>query len=143
MNTNNEFITIKFADLDIIAHKKTGLINYTKLCKDLKCSNNNNHFKSMVTSNSKIWDIIILYEHNEDLINYPRNVKTLVDLNIFKMFLHGVSPKYFGTYGPQYLFTFVVMNSNINYYKYVNRIKFNITDCSKITDTGIEYGYEF
>lgn len=143
MKTNNEFITIKFADLNIIMHKETNLINYTKLCKDLKCSNNNNHFKNMVVSNSKIWDIIILYEHNDDLINYPRNIKTLVDLNIFKTFLHGVSPKYFGTYGPQYLFTFVVMISNINYYKYVNRIKFDISNYGKITDTGIEYGYEF
>lgn len=35
------------------------------------------------------------------------------------------------------------MNSNIDYYKYINRIKFNITNCNKITDTDIEYGTKF
>ena len=52
MMSKEKFVTIKFADLDVVVYKKEGLINYTKLCKDLKCSINNNHFKNMVTSNS-------------------------------------------------------------------------------------------
>lgn len=169
---NSEFSTINFVDLKITIHNESGLINYTKLCKDLKCSDNNNHFKNMVTSNRRIWDIIILYENNDNLINYPRSIKTLVDLGIFKMFLNGVSPKYFGTYGPSYLFNYVVMMANINYYKYLNnytfgndinnyeimklkyekqklkldneikQLKLIIEKYNSINCTGIEYGYE-
>ena len=51
------------------------------------------------------------------------------------MFLYEVFTKY--------LFILIIMNSNIDYYKYINRIKFNITNCNKITDTDIEYGTKF
>jgi hypothetical protein len=117
---NSEFYITKFVDIDLLIHRKTGFINYTKLCKDLKSSDNNNHFKRIISSNSKIWDIIFTYENNEQLYNGPRTIKHLSDMKVFKIIVNGVSPKYFGTYGPKYLFNYVVLTANIGYYKYLN-----------------------
>lgn len=162
---NKQFSSFEFADFDVIVHKESGFINYSRLCKDLKTTTVQSCFKKIINSNQKIWDIIMLYENKEELKYKPRNIQTLVDLGIFKIFINGVSPKYFGTYGPSYLFNYVVMNTNIKYYKYINvnniemlkskqekqisRLKNEITQLktiiekyNSINSTGIEFGYE-
>ena len=162
---NKQFSSFEFVDFNVIVHKESGFINYSRLCKDLKTTTVQSCFKKIINSNQKIWDIIMLYENKEELKYKPRNIQTLVDLGIFKIFINGVSPKYFGTYGPSYLFNYVVMNTNIKYYKYINvnniemlkseqekqisRLKKEITQLKSIIEkynsinsTGIEFGYE-
>lgn len=169
---NNQFSSFEFADLKVIVHKDSGFINYSRLCKDLKTTTIQSCFKKMINSNQKLWDIIMLYECKEELKYKQRNIQTLVDLGIFKIFSNGVSPKYFGTYGPLYLFNYVVMSTNIKYYKYINGNKLNdtlnnvelvklehekqisrleneitrlntiIEKYNSISSTGIEFGYE-
>lgn len=162
---NKQFSSFEFVDFNVIVHKESGFINYSRLCKDLKTTTVQSCFKKIINSNQKIWDIIMLYENKEELKYKPRNIQTLVDLGIFKIFINGVSPKYFGTYGPSYLFNYVVMNTNIKYYKYINvnniemlkseqekqisrlkneiiQLKMIIEKYNSINSTGIEFGYE-
>ena len=135
---NNEFSSFDFIDIKVIVHKDSGFINYSRLCKDLKTTTVQSCFKKLINSNQKIWDIIMLYECKNELKYKPRNIQTLVDLGIFKIFINGVSPKYFGTYGPSYLFNYIVMNTNIGYYKYINSNEF-IGNLNNVELVKLEY----
>lgn len=138
--SNQEFKYINYLGFDILMHIPTKTFNYTKFCKDLKKSKDHNIFRKLVGNNLKLWEIIMMYEKHKTkyLKSKPRNIQTLVNANIFYKFNVGVKPAYFGTYGPRYLFLFLILNLNINeYIKFMNII-IESNDKYIINSTGIE-----
>lgn len=119
---NKDFKIIQYMDLELVVHVPTKMINYTRLCKDLRNTTDHNIFRKMISNNLRLWEIIIRHELNkkiqnvDDFISKPRNVQTLINLNILHNFKQGVSPKYFGTYGPKYLLMFIIFNCSAKYY---------------------------
>ena len=146
---NKDFKIIQYMDLKLVVHTPTKMINYTRLCKDLKKSTDHNIFRKMISNNSRLWEIIIRHELNkkiqsvDDFIGKPRNIQTLIDLDILHNFKRGMSPKYFGTYGPQYLLMFIIFNYSAKHYdRIVNEMIYwncEIYEQSKqVNNTGIE-----
>lgn len=138
--SNQDFEYINYMGFEILMHIPTKTFNYTKFCKQLKNSNDHNIFRKLVGNNIRLWEIIMSYEKNkiDHLRSRPRSIQTLIDAGIFYKFNHGIKPTYFGTYGPKYLFLFLVLNLNINeYIKFMNYI-INSYDQNEISSTGIE-----
>lgn len=128
-NMNKDFKIIQYMDLNLVIHIPTKMINYTRLCKDLKNTTDHNIFRKMISNNLRLWEIILRHELNKkiqnvnDFISKPRNIQTLIDFDILHNFKRGISPKYFGTYGPQYLLIFMIVNCSAQYYdKIINEI---------------------
>ena len=130
-NNNTQFKTIDYFGFEVIIHIPTKTINYTKFCKFLKQTKNHNIFKNMIHYNSKLWDIIISFEAHkiknlDEFMMKPKNISTLVEEKIFYTFMSKVNPHYFGTYGPEYLLPYLILNCGPIYYKrFINNLKYN------------------
>lgn len=138
--SDQDFQYINYMGFEILMHVPTKTFNYTRFCKNLKNSNDHNIFRKLVANNIKLWEIIMEYEKNkiDYLKSRQRNIQTLIDADIFYKFDHGVRPIYFGTYGPKYLFLFLILNLNINeYIKFMDCIN-NSYEHSAVSSTGIE-----
>ena len=141
---NKEFKIINYMDLELVVHIPTKMIN------DLRNTKDHNIFRKMVSNNLRLWEIITRHELNKKIqnvdgfISKPRNIQTLIDLNILQNFKQGISPKYFGTYGPQYLFIFIIFNCSAKYYtRIINEMIYWNNDLysrsKQKNDTGIEH----
>lgn len=123
--SNRNFKLINYMGYELIMHIPTKTFNYTRFCKKLKKSKDHNIFRKIVSTDLKIWEIIMTYEQDKTdyLEKNPRNIQTLIDAKICHLINSKVNPHYFGTYGPKYLFLHLILKfTRHEYVKLMNKI---------------------
>ena len=124
------FTYTKARDFEILVHKESGFINYTKLCKDFnKLIETNPGFQSLILS--------FIQENNmsptRDTFQTSNfNVKYLVSQNICLMFKIGVKLNEMGTYGPKWMLDYIILHFKPEYYKLIHEALETIDEVAKV-----------
>ena len=120
------FTYAKARDFEILIHKESGFINYTKLCKDL--TGNNESFRILLRSNPGFQALILSFiqENNpgptspgSETINF--NISYLTTQNILINFNKDVKLNEMGTYGPKWMLDYIILHFKPEYYKLIHQ----------------------
>ena len=127
------FTYAKARDFEILVHKESGFINYTKLCKDL--TDDRKAFRNLFKYNPGFQALILSFiqENNPGAVT-PRsetinfNVSYLVSQNVLINFNKDVKLNEMGTYGPKWMLDYIILHFKPEYYKLIHEALETIDD---------------